>query len=91
MSEPEFHRYKELSRKDWGSSAAPVRADLEFGALLRIADAAEVMAQRYQDLIDERDRYKRYHDEELARRRRSEFRIAALKGVITKLKRRGLK
>lgn len=82
--------YKAESRKDYGCDRDEndgIGLDgLKTGCLMRIADATEVMAKRYQDLIDERDRYKRWHKELEERWCKAVLRIAALKGVITKLK-----
>ncbi len=65
---------------------APTWQEVRDGALLRIADAPEKMAQRHTALIDERDMYKRWYDNETKRREIAERRIAALQGVITRMK-----
>lgn len=56
------------------------------GSLQRIADATEKMAQRYTDLIRDRDNYERYYREAVKRERQLERRLAAAKGQITKLR-----
>lgn len=82
--------WKDHSRTAWHSApdadAPPLDDRIKIGCLQRIADATEKMAQSYAALIEERDLYKRWYDEEERRRHSAERRIAALKGVITKLK-----
>lgn len=39
-------------------------SDVKLGCMLRIADATEAMAQNYTRLINERDRYQRWYEEE---------------------------
>ena len=75
-----FKSYREESRANWGRTLCdeqhPSNEEVQLGAILRIADAAEVMARNHQQLINERDRLLR--------------RIAALRGHITRLK-KGMK
>lgn len=84
--------YKEESRKDWGRDLCPTQQitsdNIELGALLRIADAAEVMAQNHQQLIDERDRYKRWYEQKKQIAERLRRRNAGLRGYITRLKKK---
>lgn len=83
------HRsYRDESRKNWGMSGdAPFDADqLKTGALLRIADATEVMAKSYTALVAERDRLQRYYDAECQRTSRLERQNRALRGANTKLR-----
>ncbi len=83
--------YRDESRKNWGKGAERGGlndGEIKLGALLRIADATEAMAQRHTELIADRDRYERYYREERSRRRTCERSAAALKGQITKLKKR---
>lgn len=56
------------------------------GSFQRIADATELMAKNYQGLVNERDLYLCWYKESQARNTKKDLRIAALKGVITKLK-----
>lgn len=77
---------REASRKDWGGNNTV--ADINAGSLQRIADATELMAKRYTELIDERDRLKRWADEARDRAYRVERSNAALRGVVTRLKKR---
>ena len=82
--------FKAESRKDYGCdvelNSGLTNDSLKTGCLMRIADATETMARRYQDLIDERDRYKRWYGEEKTARQQLLRRFFALKGVITKLR-----
>lgn len=61
---------------------------LQTGALLRIADATELMAQKYQKLINERDMWKNMYEVEWGSHRYTVRQIRALRGVITKLRKR---
>jgi hypothetical protein len=80
------------SRKDYTTRAEEKDGicleQLRTGALLRIADAVEVMAKRHVELIAEVDRLKAAHDYVLTANASWAKRCAALKGQITKLKRR---
>jgi hypothetical protein len=58
------------------------------GSLQRIANATELMAKNYSNLIDERDRYKRWYEDAHLREDSANRRIVALKGVITRIKNR---
>lgn len=60
--------------------------NLNLGCLLRIADATELMAKRYQDLIDDRDRARRLYASAVGERDRVYRSRASLRGQITKLK-----
>lgn len=81
---------RELSRSRWTSSGSSLD-HINCGSLLRIADATELMAKNYQELINDRDRFKRWYNDEQTRRYRLERRIASLRGVITRMKRNSLK
>ncbi|QDU67692.1 hypothetical protein [Engelhardtia mirabilis] len=78
---------REASRKQW-STPGNVEG-INSGSLQRIADATEIMAQSYQGLIDERNRYERLYTAERADTSRLERSNAALRGVITRMKRKG--
>lgn len=78
---------KEVSRIDFAlSGELPTHQEIQTGAIQRVADAAEKMAQNYDALVSERDRYRQWWKEEVARRGQRERSITALRGVITKLK-----
>ena len=80
--------YRAESRKNYGTtSTGPIDTNqLKTGAMLRIADAIEIMAKRHTDLIDERDRYKRWYETAVASFSSAMRSNAALRGQITKLK-----
>lgn len=82
--------YKEESRKNWylAGDAKPSTEHLQLGCLQRIADATELMAKRYQDLLDERDSAQRSRDYWESEHARLLRRLNAAKGQITKLKRK---
>jgi len=76
---------RERSKQEWTGN--PNRDDINAGSLQRIADATEKMAQRYDDLLSSREYYKA-RCADLERRNNSLLRrLAALRGVITRLKR----
>lgn len=77
---------REDSKKEWISRSNG--EDLKLGCLQRIADAVEKMSGSYQRLIEDRDTYKRWHEQEKASSRRLTNRITGLRGVITRLKRK---
>ena len=72
------------SRKNW--SATGKFEDINAGSLQRIADATELMAKRYLELIDERDRLRRIYDAEREAVCRLRSSNAALRGVITRMR-----
>lgn len=82
----DFRSFKAESKKDWGThEPGPITMErIENGALLRIADAVEKMATNYSQLIEERDRWKRWYESSqlsVGRLRRQGY---ALRGVITR-------
>jgi hypothetical protein len=81
--------FKAQSRGDWEpKEGLSITAEqIGVGALQRIADATEVMAQNYVTLQNDRDRHKRNWEYQKAESERMARRIAALQGVITKMKR----
>ncbi len=64
----------------------PCDEQIKLGAILRIADATELMAENYQQLIDERDSYKRFLQGVRENNKLLLRQIAGLKGYITQLK-----
>ena len=83
-----FKPYRDESRKNWGTSGPGTLniQQIQTGALLRIADASESMAREYNRLLDEA-RVQRRRAENLDRQNDTlRRRVAALKGVITKMK-----
>lgn len=61
---------------------------LQVGALQRIAAATELMAKNHQQLIDERDRYKKWYEEERATVHKRDRTIRGLRGALTRAKRK---
>lgn len=81
--------YRDESRSNWGcTDRVPDTNELKLGALMRIADATEVMAHEYKRLIEQRDMYERWWRESSAGVKRLERRNAALRGQITKLRKK---
>lgn len=62
--------------------------ELRTGALQRIADATEAMAKHHTELIRERDMYARLYDEQCDRAGKLERSNAALRGQITRLRKK---
>ena len=86
-----FKSYKKQSRDiDWGSTLpdnqSPCLDQLKLGAILRIADAAELMARNHAQLVEERDKYLRWYHEEQAVAERLRGTIRGLRSRITVLK-----
>lgn len=82
--------YRQESRGKWGSGQAREldRDQIKTGCLLRIADATELMAKNYEDLISARDcavEAAEYWKQIADSNTRSN---TALRGQITKLRRR---
>jgi len=77
---------REAARKEWNTAPMPTIENINLGSLQRIADSLELIARNYGDLITERDRYKKWYQEERGRVARLGRRLSALKGVITKMK-----
>ena len=80
--------FRNYSRQDWHNAFAgnPSCEQISTGSLQRIADATEKMAQRHTELIDRANRLQRDYDRACERNARQERRIAALRGVITKMR-----
>ena len=75
-----------LSRKNWTTETTI--EGIKFGCLLRIADATEKMAQSYDTLIRDRDWYKNRYKEQQEAIKQLERRLAASRGVISRMKRK---
>lgn len=81
--------FREESRKEWSRNSGATVEDLNLGCLQRIADATELMAREYARLVSDRDRFERWYKESKACSARLARSNAALRGQITKLKRKG--
>lgn len=86
--------HRENSRINWGKTmpdgadSNPDRDAIELGCLLRIADATEAMAKNHVKLIDERDYLSRRNNEQHDTIARLERQRAALRGQVTRLKKK---
>lgn len=85
----EFKDFRKESRTAWGvhTGLSLSAEQIQLGAVLRIADATENMASNHAQLIEDRDRYKKWYEAERVNVDRLRRRVAALRGVITKLRR----
>lgn len=93
MSNKVFKSYREESRVNWGTNIDEKEnissEQISLGALLRIADASEAMAKNHLTLQDNYNFMKERRDYYRELSEKQERQIRALKGVITKLKRKG--
>lgn len=75
---------RDSSKAEWvGTGMEHINA----GSLQRIADACEKMAANWSTLTSERDRYKRWYEEEKARVAKRDLQIRSLRGAVTRAKR----
>jgi hypothetical protein len=81
---------KDKSRIEWDVQSRQFEnyEQIKVGTLQRIADATEAMAKNYIQLTEELERYKRYYKHARQRAELAERSNAALRGVITKLKKK---
>lgn len=82
------NNYKEQSKLGWyrDDGQQPNVDQLQFGALQRIADATETMAENYNKLLRDVKYYKERAEQNHNSCQRLIRSNAALRGVITKLK-----
>lgn len=82
--------YRDEAKKNWhrGDGGAPDLEQLKFGALQRIADALEVSVREHEQLKRSHEWYKECYDKHIKKIATLERRVAALRGVITKMKRK---
>lgn len=82
--------FKEESRNDWTRCVAEGGAlptgDIQLGAILRIADATELMAKNHNRMQADLEYYKKAHAEQQRIISKLQRRISSLKGVITHMK-----
>jgi len=85
----EHRSYAKESRSNWGTSSSDALSieQITLGATLRIADATEAMAKSHTALIEEKERYKRWHEEKSAAYDRLERSYRAVRGHLTRIKR----
>lgn len=79
---------REVSKVNWAAGTdgknIPTAEAINIGSLQRIADATEAMAKRHLDLIDDRERFRKWFRDEEAENTKLNRRIFALRGVITR-------
>lgn len=88
----EFKKYREESRKGWGTNDDGLSIEqVKLGAILRIADATELMAKRHQELVDAKDSatrnasyWKTQYDAERRRRIAMQGRVTTLNRLLAK-------
>lgn len=94
MSEKPYLSYRQESKKEYTGQAdinhlgRPVLdiEQLQLGALLRIADGMDKMAENYDRIISDRNMYKRWYEEEREKHAELKRKYRALKGQLTKCK-----
>ena len=85
--------YRIESRKNYGKTVESVSDNasieqLNCGSLMRIADSLEIIQNNYKYLMDEQIRLRAKMNEYLIMVAAGERKIRALKGVVTKLKKK---
>jgi hypothetical protein len=84
--------YRDGSRDNWGritdDQGSLSIEQIQTGAFLRIADATEVMAKRYTELIEQRDRYEKFYRHEQRQNEHLKRRLVSLRGYVTRLKKK---
>ncbi len=87
-----FKPYKEQSRFNWGANLEEKQElnldQINCGALLRIADAVEIISKNYSDLLADNEFYKKRTKEMYLEEKRLAKRIAGLQGYINRLKKK---
>lgn len=85
----DIQSYRQVSRIDWGTCASKLTLEeIQAGAILRIADATEAMAKNHVQLQAEVDRLNRWYDQARKRSAKLERSNVALRGHITRLKKK---
>jgi len=77
---------RNASKAQYDSAGTPTIEQINCGSLQRIADASEVMARRYVDLLKDVEQYRRWWNEEREKNAALTRSNSALRGQITKLK-----
>lgn len=81
-------RYTDESRREWKTHKdTATNEEIRTGCFQRIALSLETMAQGRSRLEQDRDRYKRWWEEEQERTAILRSRIRGLRGTITRMKR----
>jgi hypothetical protein len=77
---------REQSKQNWTGNGTVEH--INAGSLQRIADSLERIEAPYKKLLDDAQRYQQWYRDECATNRKMARRIAALQGVITRMKKR---
>jgi len=81
--------FKESSKREWATDAnVATKEEIKIGSIQRIADAVEKIMLNYDQLINDRDRYKRWYEQEEAGRKELEHKLAGLRGYVSRLKKK---
>lgn len=87
-----FKSYREESKGNWGTTVEYgvniTTEQLQTGAILRIADATEKVASNYDAMREDRDRYKRWYEDQKDRNAKLWRSNNSLRGAITRFKKR---
>lgn len=85
-----FKSYRDGSKENWGVNDKKTLTleQIQTGAILRIADATEVMAKRHIELITQRDMYERWYNQEVASHKITKKSLNSTKGHLTRAKNR---
>lgn len=78
---------REVSRRHWTASQGGTHEEIRTGCLQRIADATELMAKSYSDVISERDYFKERAESLRQKLAVQNHRIAGLRGALNRIKR----
>jgi len=80
--------FRDASKSSWSSrNWTPTVEEINCGNLQRIADATELMAKRYEELIQKAEFEERRANRYASRLETEQRRTAALRGVIGRMKR----
>ena len=80
--------FKEWSKEEFvrTDDQKPTAEQVQIGCLQRISDAVEKIAQNYDDLLREKEKFKRWYLDERAEKERLQRSIIAHKANYTRLK-----
>lgn len=78
--------YQEISKRSWRPREPINGEDVRTGALLRIAEATELIAKDYDSMRRDRDLYKRWYEDKRSEARRLGNVIRGLKSYIKRIK-----
>jgi len=82
--------FRDESRLKWGADIEENQTldpeAIKLGAILRIADATELMAKNYERLQGDLELYKKWYARDQQQKDHLRRRISALQGVITRMK-----